>query len=287
LTRLELRTSGSYRSALEHVVRIVSDNRSTLKELLDVPESLFSRLPSGMDLDVFSTSGVKPSDVKIPALNTRVFKYDTAPNNTFIPLSFMRTVNADEMELKIFRILPASPKNRFAPTPANYRTRKLTIIFIDERVDRLDFGRLFRDVATCCPRLEHFEMLHEKHFNVRKYSYGEFVTAVNSLVASFEQALQASTSVSYQVSLKTHVWYNGYYSKLAWNPSAADFPGSTLRADLPPTEEVDSDSEHFYFTKEVPFGGNMMKMDCEVVQGAQSSDDYDSYDSDEAHIISD
>ncbi|KAH7697338.1 hypothetical protein AAVH_35579 [Aphelenchoides avenae] len=240
-----------------------------------------------MNLDVFSTSDIKPSDVKIPALNTRVFKYDTAPNNTFIPLSFMRTVNADEMELKIFRILPASPKNRFAPTPVNNRTKMLTVIFIDERVDRLDFGRLFRDVAMCCPRLEHFEMRHEKHFNVRKYSYGEFVAAVNSLVSRFEQALQASSGVSYKVDLKTHVWYNRYYSKLARNPSSADFPGSTLRADLPPTDEVDSDSEHFYFTKDVPFGRNMVKMDCEVVQGAQSSDDYDSYDSDEAGIISD
>lgn len=102
---------------------------------------------------------------QIPTLNTKVFKFDIA-DGTKIPLEFMRTVNAEEIHLHIERILPVIPKNSrpFGVEPANYRTKKLRVELSDEREGDMEFDRIFHEVAVCCPKLEFFELVHEKHF---------------------------------------------------------------------------------------------------------------------------
>jgi hypothetical protein len=82
-----------------------------------------------------------------------------------IPLAFMRIVNADEMHLKINRLLPGSPMKPFSTKPANHRTKKLRVEFDRPHVSNLDFGRIFREVAVFCPNLERFELVHEGNFN--------------------------------------------------------------------------------------------------------------------------
>jgi hypothetical protein len=44
---------------------VITENTSSLKALLDVPERFFDRLPWGLVLDEFSTRGVEPRNVKV------------------------------------------------------------------------------------------------------------------------------------------------------------------------------------------------------------------------------
>jgi hypothetical protein len=60
-----VRTLFSWDENLDDLARLLSDNKHSLKSLLNVPESLFSRLPEGMVLDEFSPDYVKPRDVKV------------------------------------------------------------------------------------------------------------------------------------------------------------------------------------------------------------------------------
>ncbi|KAH7693432.1 hypothetical protein AAVH_39533 [Aphelenchoides avenae] len=259
---------------LDHLLRIITENKASLKKLLGIPEALFGQLPEGLVLDEFSTSNVKPRDVKIPALNTKVFKYNIA-DDMKIPLAFMRNVNAEEIHLQINRLLPDSSKNPrpFGVKPGNDRTKKLRVEFDGDLEGSMDFDRMFREVAACCPKLECFELVHKKRFD--DYTFTKYTCAVDNLVAGFEQAMKEADTAQYKVHLKTYAWYSYYTDE----PEETNFSCGLLKTNLPPSEEVDPDKRHSYFVKEMSTDGRNIRVDCEILEGSESDGESDFDDS--------
>lgn len=106
--------------------------------------------------------------VQVPwTLDTKVFKRE---HRTFgsekcrIPPEFVRTVNADEIRIEVFRIEPNSPDPP-AAEPSNARAKKLVVDIVNCKMNKFEFvdefclGRIVRDVAVMCPALECFELV--------------------------------------------------------------------------------------------------------------------------------
>ncbi|KAH7725290.1 hypothetical protein AAVH_07083 [Aphelenchoides avenae] len=198
------------------MVRIIDDNKSSLKCLRGVRQSIFVHLPPGLSLDEFSVRGVDPNVVGVPAVDAKVFEYEIDGYRR-LPLGYLRNLNADEVHVHFHRTsrrwsmqpydaLEKEPTISYALTPANHRTKKVCLILKvwDEPVSDVDFPRIFSEVAVCCPNLQSCEVEYDPSLGCSTYQ--KFISAVDELVPVFGRTLQEA-DMPYKVNFIIHLGY--------------------------------------------------------------------------------
>ncbi|KAH7712014.1 hypothetical protein AAVH_20653 [Aphelenchoides avenae] len=258
----------------KRLLHVFEDNKNTLKVLLGVWKERFELLPSGLHLDEFVLArSTKSEDIKIPGLDTKLFKYNPHPSifsrnwADTTPLPFIG-INADEIHLEVVQLrnIPHDPSVSFAH---NSRLKKLRIAFCE--ANGCDFARMFRQVTACCPSLEHFELLHEHDIyhtfdmdGEEDGDYDEYRWYVDEAVARYERVLLEADmpyTVHLKAALRYHEWEDFYGAP---PPVAGDFTCGLLKSDLPCTEDMTSDQGYVCFVKRVTFGQKLLDVHCDV-----------------------
>jgi hypothetical protein len=159
----------------DEVLRVIQNNSSTLKQLLNVPTNYFPRIPQ-MTLDVFSVDPeVKPGEITLNQITTNKFEYFSPLPFYPLPGEFMRFMKATEFILKVKRVLPQPETYKYLMKKQNFHTYRFTLLHED--FHGLELPIFLKQIKHCFPKLTNFDLIQERNYSFYcdKISYSDFV----------------------------------------------------------------------------------------------------------------